>query len=144
MKLFFKLNFSSRYPEKLKSNPEALVSCTAVHLECAGPHVLPTAVPPSAHVTTAVWRRLLWNFQHNQTQMFRITVIGKLWTRSHFDTEFHFAAGSAVAHSVCPCGVLEGCFFSHFLPFCLSEIPAAALWLPASLNSGCFLPLTWP
>lgn len=35
----------------------------------------------------------------------------------------------------------------HFLPFhppCLSEVSAAALWLPAALSSGCFLALTWP
>lgn len=38
-------------------------------------------------------------------------------------------------------------FLFHFLPFCppcLSEIPAAALWLPAALSSGCFPALTWP
>lgn len=41
--------------------------------------------------------------------MVRVTVVGKLWTRSHF--EFHFVTGSAAACSVCPFGVLEGCFF---------------------------------
>lgn len=34
--------------------------------------------------------------------------------------------------------------FFHFCPPCLSEISAAALWLPAALTSSCFLPLTWP
>lgn len=48
--------------------------------------------------------------------MFRITVIGKLWARNHFDTEFHFVTGSAVARSVCQFGVLEGRFFS-FISF---------------------------
>lgn len=46
--------------------------------------------------------------------MFKIPATGKLWTRSHFDTEFVVGFES---HSVCPFGFWNGVFALSF--FCL-------------------------
>lgn len=90
-----------------------------MHLLCAGPRALLCSSSVPVHLLTSALL-LEGGFSETVTitrlEMCKITATGKLWTRSHFDTEFHFVTGF-VAHSVCPFGFWNDVFALSFFAF---------------------------